>query len=112
MTVLHEYKDVGGGRLLVFHCPGCGYDHPFHVGYTGRPSWTWNGDMVKPTFSPSLLVFKDEPTQRCHSFVTDGKIVFLSDCFHKLAGQTVDIPGWDSPEWWSNGSGNAIESRR
>ena len=27
----------------------------------------------------------------CHSFVTDGKIQFLSDCTHGLAGQTVEL---------------------
>ena len=30
----------------------------------------------------------------CHSFVTDGRIQFLGDCTHKLAGQTVNIPEW------------------
>ena len=28
----------------------------------------------------------------CHSFVTDGRIQFLADCTHPLAGQTVDLP--------------------
>ena len=28
----------------------------------------------------------------CHTFVTDGRIQFLSDCTHALAGQTVDLP--------------------
>jgi len=28
----------------------------------------------------------------CHSFVTAGKIKFLGDCTHALAGQTVDLP--------------------
>jgi hypothetical protein len=28
----------------------------------------------------------------CHSFVTNGKIQFLADCTHKLAGQTVELP--------------------
>ncbi len=32
----------------------------------------------------------------CHTFVTDGRIQFLDDCSHKLAGQTVDLPDWDS----------------
>ena len=27
----------------------------------------------------------------CHSFVTDGKIQFLGDCTHELAGQTVEL---------------------
>ena len=30
----------------------------------------------------------------CHSFVTDGRIQFLADCTHALAGQTVDLPEW------------------
>lgn len=84
-------------KLFVFHCPGCDYAHPFHVGYTERPTWSWNGSMDRPTFSPSLLVFKDQPDRRCHSHVADGKIQFLSDCWHKLAGQTVEIPDWEEP---------------
>ena len=51
--------------------------------------WTWNGDKVKPTFSPSIVV---QGTKRCHSFVTDGLIQFLSDCSHELAGKTVPLP--------------------
>ena len=34
----------------------------------------------------------------CHSFVTDGRIEFLSDCTHKLAGQTVDLPTFPGNE--------------
>ena len=30
----------------------------------------------------------------CHTFVTDGRIQFLGDCTHALAGQTVDLPDW------------------
>lgn len=29
---------------------------------------------------------------QCHSFVTDGKIQFLSDCSHAKAGMTIDLP--------------------
>lgn len=32
---------------------------------------------------------------QCHSYITDGKIKFLADCHHSLAGQTVEIPDWD-----------------
>jgi len=42
------------------------------------------------------MVNRDFPAARCHSIVTDGKIAFLTDCFHTLAGQTVDLPDWDS----------------
>ena len=88
-----------GGKLYVFHCPGCGYGHPFEVEAPDGKGWTWNGSLEKPTFSPSLLVYgsgtHDGATPRCHSFVTDGRIRFLSDCGHSLAGQTVDLPDWE-----------------
>jgi hypothetical protein len=89
---IHNYGSGDWG----FHCPGCGYGHSFRVtGDATRPQWTWNGSLDKPTFTPSLLVNKDYPESRCHSFVTDGRIQFLSDCHHKLAGQTVELPDWE-----------------
>lgn len=69
---------------LVF-CPGCQYGHFFDL------RWQFNGDFEKPTFSPSMLVNQHDPALRCHSFVRDGRWEFLSDCFHTLAGQTVDM---------------------
>ena len=84
-----------GGRLYAFHCPGCQYGHSFEVGGSDG-GWTWNGSFDKPTFSPSLLCNKDSPKYCCHSFVTDGAILFLSDCWHSLAGQTVELPDWDT----------------
>lgn len=67
------------------YCPGCKQLHPFPP-----DRWTYNGNEESPTFSPSMLINKDHPN-RCHSFVTDGKIIFLSDCYHELAGQTVEL---------------------
>lgn len=56
---------------------------------------------MSPTFEPSILVtcrwmasdseMKDDV---CHSFVRDGRIQFLGDCTHELAGKTVDLPDW------------------
>lgn len=96
MNVLHFMGDgnIGprGGKLYLFHCPGCENAHPFEVGDNG---WTWNGSMEKPTFFPSLLVNAGTPELRCHSFVRDGQIEFLSDCFHALAGKTVALPEWE-----------------
>lgn len=75
-------------------CPGCRYPH------VADKRWAFNGSLESPTLSPSLLVttpgvddgeWKIEAT-RCHSFVTDGRIQFLSDCTHELAGQTIDLP--------------------
>lgn len=87
-----------GGKLYVFHCPGCQCSHPFEVDAPNGTGWRWNGSLDRPTFSPSLMVWGNRPEQRCHSFVTDGQIQFLSDCHHSLAGQTVELPDWDETD--------------
>ncbi len=58
--------------------------------------WTCNDDIERPTISPSVLVI---PTPNgyikcCHSFVTDGRIQFVEDSDHALAGQTVELADW------------------
>lgn len=79
--------------MPLFWCPGCKRMHGIWL--KDRPNlingawWDWNGDLVKPTFTPSILGFGPP---RCHCFVTDGKIQFLSDCEHALAGQTAPLP--------------------
>ena len=87
--------------LVGFHCPGCKYAHVVTVNGRLNPqgaTWTWNGSVEKPTFSPSLLVNASHPESRCHSFVKDGQIQFLSDCAHELRGQTVDLKDFDGQE--------------
>jgi len=83
--VFDSGNEQGEHRGYLIYCQGCGCHHAFD------DRWTFNGDFEKPTFSPSMLVNKDDPRTRCHSFVTDGKIQFLSDCFHDLAGQTLEL---------------------
>lgn len=75
-----------GDGLYLFHCPGCGYGHHLSV-----PLWNWNGSMDAPTATPSLLVNPQWPEQRCHFFITDGKLHFCSDCHHSLAGQIIEM---------------------
>jgi hypothetical protein len=80
-----------------FACPGCNEFHlPVVDNRQGGPQWEFNGDLDHPTFSPSILGrarHGDEPSDRvCHSFVRDGRIEFLGDCTHHLAGQTVELP--------------------
>ncbi|QIL71679.1 ammonia monooxygenase [Diaphorobacter sp. HDW4B] len=95
-------------ELLRFHCPGCDAQHAIQHGAEDDPNWSWNGSLEKPTFSPSVLVTytgadagrDGAPPAVCHSFVTDGRIQFLGDCTHALAGQTVDLPEWI--EWSPN----------
>lgn len=85
----------------VFMCPGC--NDPHQIPTKPPRGWTFNGDMVAPTFSPSILVTWNDGENRvkhvCHSYVRAGKIQFLSDCTHKLAGQTVELA--DVPERWT-----------
>lgn len=100
------------GNGLMFWCPGCDGPHQIQHGAGAGPRWGWNGSVDKPTFTPSVLVQHDHwvphyvpgapkvaqtnVTDICHSFVTDGRIQFLGDCTHALAGQTVDLPDWES----------------
>lgn len=97
--ILRSAQDGG----LLFWCPGCDGAHRVMVGEGDGPRWGWNGSADRPTFTPSVLVTYNgrdagqdgAPHAVCHSFVTDGRIAFLADCTHALAGQTVDIPEWD-----------------
>jgi hypothetical protein len=98
---------------FVINCPGCEQEHQIAVGapFTNGAKWLFNGDMNKPTFSPSLhvktgkyanpsivegksekeLEYIEEFSSICHSFIREGMIEFLGDCTHKLAGQTVEL---------------------
>lgn len=98
-------------KTLLFWCPGCDEAHGIPV--DGSRGWTWNGDLEFPTTEPSILVkgnaygpdkmtfnkydgpFPCELTPTvCHSYIRNGKIEFLADCTHALAGQIVDLPEW------------------
>lgn len=113
--------DHDGVQSASFRCPGCGYTHAISVAaqHASGKNWGFNGDVSRPTFTPSILVRSGHYAKQdasveggcwcvynrehqddqsgfecgiCHSFVTDGRIQFLSDCTHALAGQTVDLP--------------------
>jgi hypothetical protein len=82
---------VRAGDRWLFRCPGCECAHGVNV------AWTFNGNRVLPTIRPSILTnhISGSVGPRCHSFVTDGRIEFLSDSTHALAGQTVELPPWE-----------------
>lgn len=117
MKVSSKLRAVEGGGLM-FRCPGCDEPHMVTVGEGSGPRWGYNGNPEAPTFTPSVLVrsghyvpghtgecwciWETEDGEKsgfgcyvCHSFVTDGRIQFLGDCTHALAGQTVDLPAFD-----------------
>jgi hypothetical protein len=77
----------------LYQCLGCGYEHAFGLKSEGGHH-EFNGDLNNPTVSPSLLQ-NFTPGKLCHSFIKDGKIQYLSDCQHHLAGQTIELPEYD-----------------
>lgn len=92
-AVVEVLRLDGGGRMLVFECPACKCDHSFDVERPGS-RWTWNGDAMFPTVSPSLVVKlprRGGGEQRCHLFLRAGVVEFLSDCSHSLAGRSVRL---------------------
>lgn len=109
-------RDRTKPSVILFDCPGCQCLHAIHTSKQETPDypeWSWNGDLEKATFSPSLLVrtgkyvpghenFDDEGHPElnsiCHSFITDGQIRFLDDCTHHLKGQTVEVTTRKSQE--------------
>lgn len=106
--VLQVFEDGQYG----FWCPACDTVHTLNTAI-----WTFNGDHDKPTFAPSVLITsghyvtwykegspcwctynRDHPEHpsrfactKCHSFVTDGVIRYLSDCTHAMAGKEIKM---------------------
>lgn len=90
-----------GIEYILFECPGCKHLHSITT--NGTLKWKWNGSLDTPTIEPSVLNWlehrpdEDEEekryvdSRRCHLYVRDGRIQFLNDCGHALAGQTVDM---------------------
>lgn len=80
--------------VVMFWCPGCETYHGVwttDVNPLTGARWSWNGDRVRPTFSPSVLVHGNGKVPHCHSWVRDGVIEFLGDCSHPLAGLKVGL---------------------
>lgn len=102
------YLEELEGNMVAFYCPGCGESHMVDTK-------KWSVNLETGTISPSVLVrgkrMPDNPERnpdgsyvtdsngmikgwyelRCHSFVKNGSIQYLSDCTHKLAGKTVPM---------------------
>lgn len=107
---VEPYKDTASGEIVGyrFQCPGCNDEHRLAVAphkNSFGASWSFNGNTAAPTFSPSFLQrvgpfppdcnpanLNSDRLLICHSFIRDGRIQFLGDCTHKLAGQTVELP--------------------
>ena len=77
-------------------CPGCEMPHVL------KPeTWTFNDDLERPTFAPSIAVKWSRPglpnLTICHSFVVQGTIQFFDDSTHALSGKVVELPDFPTP---------------
>lgn len=86
----------------MIRCRACNWHEFPKVGKPGA-SWTFDGDMEHPTFTPSMNELvngpgehhnAELPTRRCHFIVTRGQINYCGDCTHDLAGQSVPLDVW------------------
>jgi len=101
-----------GTANWLYWCQGCEEYHQVN------DTWQFDGNLEAPTFSPSVLVtsghfvsshkpgdkcwctyaveYPKRPVsfkcRRCHTFIRNGMVEFLSDCSHALAGQTLPVP--------------------
>lgn len=113
MKLEHRHDAFGNHIGYYFMCPACNEKHALGL------SWQFNGVYEAPTFYPSVLVtgvkaindkhgnwtgeyVRDEAGKpvkmRCHSYITDGRIAYLSDCYHQYAGQTLNLPDIEPAE--------------
>lgn len=95
------------GNYHAHYCPGCremhviGVDEPLKNG----ARWTFDGNLEKPTFSPSVRIRfpkeqlgNPETVECCHYFLKAGKLEFCGDSSHELSGKTVPLPPF--PDGW------------
>lgn len=88
MKAEHREASDGCGYLTIW-CAPCDTHHMVRV--SGPHSWTWNGDVERPTIAPSIRVTYHDG-RNCHSTVTDGRIHYNPDTTrHDKAGQTLDL---------------------
>ena len=94
-----------GATGYIHYCPACDEAHLFTTD-GGGPTWSFDGDVNRPTFGPSMRVswgrfadpsYRPEPGDEdlsgiCHYHLVDGELRFCGDSTHALAGQTVPLP--------------------
>ncbi len=88
-------------------CRACRWHEIPKVGKPGA-SWTFNGDLSAPTFTPSINETVNAlgphhnpdagPPRRCHFIISAGSIAYCSDCTHQLAGQVHQLEAWSDAE--------------
>ena len=108
-------EQSGAEPDFLFFCPACRCGHAFWTVERNRCKaiWTFDGNMERPTFSPSLKITREiwtppvtgenlaewrkapwkqtKVAHVCHLFVKAGRIEYCSDSSHEFAGKTVDM---------------------
>jgi len=100
MAKLYKIENwVEGSPDWNFFCPGYFCDHGVWINNKNSfgARWDWNGDMDKPTFTPSLKITYPHWVDGvriddiCHFFIRNGNIEYQGDCTHHLAGLTIEL---------------------
>jgi hypothetical protein len=83
------------GFRYWFYCPGCFHCHGFTVG--PDTAWQFNGDVNRPTLTPSYLIPHREQgggvfTRQCHFNLTDGVVIYHNDCEHGFRNRQHPLP--------------------
>ena len=99
-----HHPDIEAPIGYSFDCPGCKQDHTVYVRHNPAIKhehyvWSFNGNLERPTFCPSLLVEWEEWDEEkkattqgvCHSFICNGIIEFLNDCTPGLRNKFVEL---------------------
>lgn len=92
MRACNDVDNVFSGYLI--DCPGCGMAHFLRTVPKGQyPCWKFDGNMEKPTFSPSVRSrWGDVGDEKCcHFYLEKGVFRFLDDCTHENAGKRMPM---------------------
>lgn len=109
---LRRLVDDAGPIGWCHYCPGCRHMHCINVeqptrpypefNYAGGVQWSFNGNVDRPSFTPSMLIStggwkrpdgSEVPkVTLCHYVMTDGVINYCADSAHELKGQAVALP--------------------
>jgi len=94
--------ELPGGLLIQtqsgfkHYCAACNYIHPLPT------EWTFNNNYLSPSFNPSFKqILHDYYDSRintivkqsgiCHYTITDGQIIYHSDCTHVYKNKSVPM---------------------
>jgi hypothetical protein len=74
---------------VIYWCFGCRQYHGCDTLQENKNGgkWEWNGSFENPSLKPSIRFYNPD----CHHHVTDGKIVYHSDCSHDFQNQEVSM---------------------